>query len=142
MEDKEILAEAFRVSTKSHALRLKVGAVLYDPYSHSIKAMDCNHMPNFMNQLKVEDKINKDGDNRPTNLVTKPELIHAESWVLLKGHMTVGNTLYVTDSPCLNCAKLIYQAGIKRVVYSRPYRITDGIKFLIRAGIEVVQMDI
>ena len=48
-----------------------------------------------------------------------------------------GSTLYVTDSPCIECAKLIIQAGIKRVIYSREYRLTDGVDLLRRAGIEV-----
>ena len=50
--------------------------------------------------------------------------------------------MYVTTSPCIECAKLIVQAGIKRVVYSNKYRLTDGIDLLTRAGIEVVYIDL
>ena len=53
------------------------------------------------------------------------------------GNNSDGATLYVTDSPCIECAKLIIQAGIRRVVYGKQYRLTDGIELLRRAGIEV-----
>jgi len=78
--------------------------------------------------------------------VTKPYVLHAEANAITKiarsGNSSDGSTLYVTDSPCIECAKLIIQAGIKRVVYSRLYRITTGIELLKRAGIEVVYIDI
>ena len=73
--------------------------------------------------------------------VTKPYVLHAEANAITKiarsGNNSDGSTLYVTDSPCIECAKLIIQAGIKRVIYSREYRLTDGIDLLRRAGIEV-----
>ena len=53
-----------------------------------------------------------------------------------------GATIYITASPCIECAKLIIQAGIRRVVYGEQYRLTDGIDLLRRAGIEVVFLDI
>ena len=53
-----------------------------------------------------------------------------------------GATIYITASPCIECAKLIIQSGIKRVVYGEKYRLTDGIDLLKRAGIEVVYMDV
>ena len=79
------------------------------------------------------------------NGVTKPYVLHAEANAISKvaksGNSSAGSTLYVTASPCLECAKLIIQAGIKRVVYRDEYRITDGIDLLRRAGIEVEQID-
>lgn len=76
-------------------------------------------------------------DNR-----SKAYVLHAEANAITKVAMSSnssdGSTLYVTDSPCIECAKLIIQAGIKRVVYSRAYRLTDGVDLLTRAGIEVV----
>ena len=76
------------------------------------------------------------------NNVTKPYVLHAEANAITKiarsGNNSDGATLYVTDSPCIECAKLIIQAGIRRVVYAREYRITDGIDLLRRANIEVV----
>ena len=73
--------------------------------------------------------------------VTKPYVLHAEANAITKvaksGNSSLGATLYVTASPCLECAKLIIQAGIRRVVYRDEYRITDGIDLLRKAGIEV-----
>jgi dCMP deaminase len=75
---------------------------------------------------------------------TKAYVLHAEANAITKvaksGNSSEGSTLYVTASPCLECSKLIIQAGIKRVVYHEDYRITDGIDLLRRAGIEVQQL--
>lgn len=80
------------------------------------------------------------------NDVTKPYVLHAEANAITKlarSHNSSDKaTLYVTASPCLECAKLIIQSGIKRVIYGEQYRLSDGIDLLKRAGIEVVQMDI
>ena len=79
------------------------------------------------------------------NGVTKPYVLHAEANAITKiarsGNNSEGSTLYVTDAPCIECSKLIIQSGIKRVVYSRQYRLDDGIKLLQRAGIEVLSVD-
>lgn len=76
---------------------------------------------------------------------TKPYVLHAEANAITKiarsNNNSEGATLYVTASPCIECAKLIIQAGIKRVVYSEKYRLTDGIELLERAKIEVVYID-
>ena len=73
--------------------------------------------------------------------VTKPYVLHAEANAITKlarsGNNSEDSTLYVTASPCIECAKLIIQAGIRRVVYGEIYRLTDGIDPLERAGIEV-----
>ena len=79
------------------------------------------------------------------NGVTKPYVLHAEANAITKvaksGNSSEGATLYVTASPCVECAKLIIQAGIIRVVYKDSYRLNDGIELLQRAGIEVEQVD-
>ena len=79
------------------------------------------------------------------NGVTKPYVLHAEANAITKvaksNNSSLGATLYITDSPCMECAKLIIQSGIARVVYARDYRITDGIDLLRRAGIEVVKFE-
>ena len=79
------------------------------------------------------------------NGVTKPYVLHAEANAISKvaksGNNSQGATLYVTASPCLECAKLIIQSGIKRVVYRDEYRLTDGVDLLRRAGIEVEKVD-
>ena len=76
------------------------------------------------------------------NGVTKPYVLHAEANAITKIACSNNNskdaTLYVTASPCIECAKLIIQAGIKRVVYSEKYRLTDGIELLERAKIDVI----
>ena len=79
------------------------------------------------------------------NGVTKPYVLHAESNAITKvaqsGNSSAGSTLYVTASPCVECAKLIIQSGIRRVVYRDAYRLTDGIDLLKKAGIEVEQVE-
>lgn len=78
------------------------------------------------------------------NNVTKPYVLHAEANAITKlarsHNNSDGATIYVTDSPCIECAKLIIQSGIKRMVYARNYRLTDGIDLLKRAGIEIVYL--
>ncbi len=77
--------------------------------------------------------------------VTKPYVLHAEANAITKvaksGNSSEGATLYVTASPCMECAKLIIQAGIKRVVYQDQYRLMDGIELLQKAGIECVHIE-
>ena len=105
--------------------------------------------------LIVKDKmIISDGYNGTTygvenqcedeNGVTKVYVLHAEANAITKvaksGNSSEGATLYVTASPCVECAKLIIQSGIRRLVYRDTYRITDGIDLLRRAGIEVEQI--
>lgn len=79
------------------------------------------------------------------NNVTKPYVLHAEANAITKiarsNNSSDGATLYVTASPCIECAKLIIQAGIKRVVYSEKYRLEDGIDLLRRAGIEIIYLE-
>ena len=79
------------------------------------------------------------------NGVTKPYVLHAEANAITKvaksGNNSTGATLYVTASPCLECAKLIIQSGISRVVYRDEYRLTDGVDLLRKAGIEVEKID-
>lgn len=79
------------------------------------------------------------------NGVTKPYVLHAEANAITKvaksGNNSLGATMYVTAAPCLECSKLIIQAGIRRVVYRDEYRLTDGVDLLRRAGIEVEKLD-
>ena len=77
---------------------------------------------------------------------TKPYVLHAEANAITKiarsNNNSAGSTMYVTASPCIECAKLIIQAGIKRVVYGEKYRLTDGIDLLERAGVKVEYLPI
>ena len=77
---------------------------------------------------------------------TKPYVLHAEANAITKvarsNNSSDGATLYVTASPCIECAKLIIQAGIKRVVFDEMYRLCDGIDLLQRAGVETKHLDL
>ena len=79
------------------------------------------------------------------NDVTKSYVLHAEANAITKlarsSNNSEGSTLYVTAAPCIECAKLIIQAGIKRVVYAEKYRLNDGIELMERAGIKVVYLN-
>lgn len=79
------------------------------------------------------------------NNLTKPYVLHAEANAITKlarsSNNSDGSTLYVTAAPCIECSKLIIQAGIKRVVYAEEYRLTDGIDLLRRAGIDVIYLN-
>lgn len=127
---------ADRIADMSHSRRKKVGAVLVE--GENIISYGWNGTPHGAdNNCEVE---NEDG-----TLTTKPEVLHAESNVLMKlvssgGVGAQGATLYVTLSPCIDCAKLIVQSKIKRVVYREDYRITTGIDFLRKYGVQVQQL--
>lgn len=86
------------------------------------------------------ENICEDADDK-----TKPYVLHAEANAITKvaksSNSSEGATLYVTATPCIECAKLIIQAGISRVVYSEPYHCNDGKDLLIRANIEVIYID-
>lgn len=79
------------------------------------------------------------------NNVTKPYVLHAEANAITKlarsSNNSEGSTLYVTAAPCIECAKLIIQAGIKRVVYGEKYRLDDGLKLLRKANIEIIYLN-
>ena len=97
-------------------------------------------------QMIISDGLNGTPSGFPNvcedeNNVTHPYVLHAEANAITKlarsSNNSEGSTLYVTDSPCIECAKLIIQAGIKRVVYAREYRLSDGIDLLRQAGVKV-----
>ena len=114
-------------SENSYCTRRKVGALLVK--DKMIISDGYNGTPSgFPN-------VCEDDDNR-----TLPYVLHAEANAITKvaksNNSSDGSTLYVTDSPCIECSKLIIQAGIKRVVYSKLYRVSDGIDLMNRAGIK------
>ncbi|MBQ8449348.1 MAG: dCMP deaminase family protein [Bacteroidaceae bacterium] len=113
----------------SYCQRRKVGALIVK--NNMIISDGYNGTPSgFENVCEDEDGL------------TKPYVLHAEANAITKiarsNNNSDGATLYVTASPCIECAKLIIQAGIKRVVYAEKYRLTDGIDLLERAGVEVI----
>ena len=129
--DKSYLEMAEVWAQNSYCKRRKVGALLVK--DRTIISDGYNSTPSGFENI-CEDE----------NGVTKPYVLHAEANAITKvaksGNSSEGATLFVTASPCAECAKLIIQAGIKRVVYRAAYRLTDGIDLLARADIEVEQI--
>ena len=131
--DKRYLRMASIWSENSYCKRRQVGALIVK--DKMIISDGYNGTPSGFENVCEDD-----------NNVTYPYVLHAEANAITKiarsNNNSEGSTLYVTDSPCIECAKLIIQAGIKRVVYSRKYRLDDGLKLLEKANIEVVYIDI
>jgi dCMP deaminase len=128
-------------SELSSAKRLKVGAVIVK--DDTIIGIGYNGMPSgWTNQC--EDLIAPIEGDVPT-LKTKPEVIHAESNAISKvaksTNSTEGSYMFVTHAPCLECAKLIHQSGITRVFYKNVYRNDDGIKFLEKCGVKILNIE-
>jgi len=130
--DKSYMEMAFVWAKNSYCERRKVGALIVK--DRMIISDGYNGTPAGFENICEED------DN-----VTKPYVLHAEANAITKvaksNNSSEGATLYVTDSPCMECSKLIIQSGIKRVVYAREYRITDGLDLLKRAGVELVRLN-
>ncbi len=131
--DRSYLEMARVWAKNSYCTRRKVGALLVK--DRMIISDGFNGTPSGFENI-CED---------PATGKTKPYVLHAEANAITKvaksGNNSQGATLYVTDAPCLECAKLIIQAGIKRVVYVIEYSVRDGIELLRRAGIEVCKYD-
>ena len=127
MLDRIYLRMAQIWSENSYCVRRQVGALI------------------VKNKMIISDGYNGTPSGFPNiceeNDVTFPYVLHAEANAITKiarsGNNSDGATLYVTYSPCIECSKLIIQSGIKRVVYARDYRLSDGIDLLRRAGIMV-----
>lgn len=131
--DKRYLRMARIWAENSYCTRRKVGALIVK--DKMIISDGYNGTPSgFENVCELD------------NGTTKPYVLHAEANAITKiaksGNNSEGATLYVTASPCLECSKLIIQSGIRRVVYSENYRLTDGVDLLKRAGVEVVFIEL
>jgi dCMP deaminase len=121
----------------SSAVRLHVGAVIVK--EDRIISIGYNGMPSgWDNNCEFE---YTDPQTKETSLVTKKEVLHAETNAIAKLAKStdsgVDSTLFVTHAPCLDCAKLVYQSGINSVYYRNTYRSTDGLEFLEKAGVRV-----
>lgn len=131
---------AQRVSELSHAQRLKVGAVIVK--DDTVISYGYNGMPAGWDNDCEDQTYEEDGFH--ITLKTKPEVLHAESNAIAKlarsTNSGLGADLFVTHSPCLECAKLIYQSGIRRVFYSQDYRNDAGIQFLWKSGITITKV--
>src|SRR5690554_6427956 len=137
-KDEKYMAMAEIWATNSHAKRAQVGAILVK--DQMIIADEYNGTPaGFENECETRIIAGDDW-------VTKPYVLHAEANAITKvaksNNSSEGSTLYVTSSPCIECAKLIIQAGIKRVVYADAYRLSDGVDLLERAGIALQSVEI
>lgn len=157
--DRLYLRMAFIWAENSYAIRRQVGCLIVK--NNSIISDGYNGTPSgFPNVCEYavspdEGQSHCTSDNRDEilkcqeegwNLISYPIVLHAESNAIAKlaksNNSSEGATIYVTDEPCIDCAKLIIQAGIKRVVFAREYRKHDGIRLLEKAKIIVKQINI
>jgi len=160
---KAFMDTAYRFAELSPALRLHVGAIVVK--DDRIISIGYNGMPvGWDNECEYKDYMSGDAggwldpeeiyerwpyeeydatveSNRRYKLVTKDEVLHAESNAIAKlaksSDSGLGADLFVTHSPCIHCAKLIHQSGISRVYYGESYRDDTGIQFLKKSGVEV-----
>jgi dCMP deaminase len=130
---------AARFAQLSSAKRLQVGAVVVQ--DNRIISIGYNGMPSGWTNECEEKVWDKTGDYE---LKTKPEVIHAEANAISKlardGERGLGADLFCTHAPCIECAKIVYGAGIKKMYYRHSYRDTAGIDFLQKCGVEVEQV--
>lgn len=131
--DKRYMRMAFIWAENSYCKRRKVGALLVK--DKMIISDGYNGTPSGFENV-CEDEHDK----------TKPYVLHAEANAITKvarsNNSSEDATLYVTSSPCIECAKLIIQSGIKRVVYADSYRLSDGVDLLKQVDIELVEVDV
>ena len=138
------------ISKRSYAEKMKVGAVIVKDCR--IISMGYNGTPTGWDNcceelaLKVVDVAKDGNDIVEPYLLTKPEVLHAETNAIAKvaqsNESSKDATLYTTCAPCLQCAKLIYQSGISKVVYGHAYRSQEGLDFLNKAGLEIIQQEV
>ena len=125
----------------STAIRKKVGAVIVK--DNRIISIGYNGMPTGWNNIC---EYWSETAQLESEWKTKPEVLHAESNAIAKlarsSESGNGASLFVTCSPCLDCAKLIYQSGIQEVFYNEDYRSNDGIEFLTKCNIPVRKLEI
>lgn len=139
MKDKLVTAYIKTAETfaeLSHARRLHVGAIVVK--DDRIISIGYNGMPAGWDN-NCEDELHQPIGR--VNLVTKPEVLHAETNAIAKlaksNESGMGAAMFITHAPCLDCAKLIFQSGITKVWYKTDYRDDSGVKFLAKSGIEV-----
>ena len=129
----------------STAVRLKVGAIVVK--DNRVISIGYNGMPSGWDnncENEIGHVLDGSGYLVETRLKSKPEVLHAETNAIAKlarsNESGLGATMFVTHAPCLDCAKLIYQAGISKVYYRNTYRESFGIDFLEKSSIDVEQI--
>ena len=131
---------AERFAQLSSAVRLQVGAIVVK--DDRIISIGYNGMPSGWDNVCEEEVITEYESHTDSALVTKSEVLHAESNAIAKlarsSESGEGATIFVTHAPCMDCAKLIYQSGVATVYYKNEYRSTQGLEFLLRSGVEVI----
>lgn len=154
--DKKYLRMAFIESESSVAIRLKVGCIIVK--GNRIVSNGFNHQPSYLSKVcevvKDSRRVPLFDDSKeikylkglpPSMLETKDTVIHAERSALKKlesNESAEGATLYVTHQPCMGCARLIVKAKIKEVVYSIPYRCSEGLHYLKHNKVKVRQIQV
>ena len=142
------MATARNYAELSHARRLHVGAIVVK--DDRIISIGYNGMPagwdnNCEMHPMVADPVTFEPVEKTDILVTRPEVLHAETNAIAKlarsNESGLDADMFVTHAPCLDCAKLIYQSGIKRVYSGTAYRDQSGVDFLAASGIQVTQVD-
>jgi dCMP deaminase len=142
-------------SQLSSARRLHVGCVVVK--DNTIIGIGYNGMPSgwdnncedkvYANEWSIDNvewEYQEEDSEHPYNLKTKPEVLHAETNALAKiarsTNSSDGASMFITHAPCLDCAKLVYQSGIKSVYYRNSYKNTDGLDFLNKCNVEVTMI--
>ena len=130
---------AERFAQLSSATRAQVGAIIVK--DNRIISIGYNGMPSGWDNCCEDEFQYEDGGHE---FRTKPEVLHAESNAIAKvarsPESAEGATLFCTHSPCMDCAKLIYQSGISRVYFKEPYRLNTGLDFLQKSNVEVYKV--
>ena len=129
-------------SQLSSAVRLQVGCVVVK--DNTIIGIGYNGMPSGWDNNCEDEIIIEEDEKFIKGLKTKPEVLHAETNALAKiarsTNSSDGASMFITHAPCLDCAKLVYQSGIKSVYYRNSYKNTDGIDFLNKCNVEVIMI--
>ncbi len=128
----------------SHAQRLHVGAIIVK--DDRIISIGYNGMPAGWDNNCEYEIYEENGDDEPVVILkTRPEVLHAETNAIAKlaksTESGLNASIFITHSPCLDCAKLIYQSGINSVYYRNAYRSEDGVQFLKQSGVKVEQLE-
>ena len=146
---KQKLIQAYMQTAKifaelSHARRLHVGAIVVK--DDRIISIGYNGMPAGWDNDCEYEAAPGFGEAVPPLLKTRPEVLHAESNAISKLARSSeggdGATMFITHAPCMECSKLIYQSGIKKVYFGQAYRDSAGVEFLKKCKVDIEQIDV